>query len=53
MIVSLRGECDPLDRTMAGSERGPWSALRRDQRTKAVLSYDAMHADQPSVGLAR
>jgi hypothetical protein len=42
MIVSLRGECAPLERTMAGSERGPRSAgrgprcvTRRDQRREA------------------
>jgi hypothetical protein len=35
MIVSLRGECAPLERTMAGSERGPSSVSRRDQRREA------------------
>ena len=45
MIVSLRRECAPLERTMAGSERGPRSVSRRDQRREtAVLPYDAMRA---------
>src|ERR1700722_13420923 len=53
MIVWLRGECAPLERTMAGSERGPRSISRRDQRREARSCLTRQCALNPPVGLAR